>query len=386
MHNCVLVKIDGKNVLNYVRWLINNRINIKKIEIVTHNTLYITIDYKYYNFLKKYSKTYKITIIKKYGNLQLFDFLKNNYIIIVSFILASIFLYFISGYIFSIDIIYNDELISNIVEKELAKYSIKPYKRKKSYAYLNDVKDKILKDNQDILEWLEIEESGTKYIVRLVERKKESQNVDYLYQSIIAKKDATLVDIRAYNGEKIKLVNDYVKKSDVVISGILSKPNGEIIYTKALGKIFGETWYKADIEYPMYYQEESLTGKSKKVISLYFLNKEIPIFPYKKYKNFSKKQTILFESNILPIKIVKEKLYEVIVKEGIYTPDEAIRIAIDTTIRKMKSNNSNIIELRHYKILSKQITNSKVKFSLFIATTEDITSIREDIPQIVVEN
>ena len=92
MNNCVLVKIEGKNVLNYIKWLINNKINVLNMKIVKHNILYLIIDYNNYDVLKKYSKTYKVSIIKKYGKLRLFDILKQNIIIISSLIISIIFL------------------------------------------------------------------------------------------------------------------------------------------------------------------------------------------------------------------------------------------------------------------------------------------------------
>ena len=188
MNNYIKVKIEGKNVNNYIKWLIKNKINVIAMNIVKHNELEIIVDYKDYHRLNKYSKTYKITISKKYGKLRLLDTLKNTAIIISCLILSILFLYFLSHIILSIDIIYNDKEIVDLISKELAKYDIKKYRKKKNFDYLNKVKENILNENKDILEWLEIEESGTKYIVRLVERKKEITKDEYLYQSITAKK------------------------------------------------------------------------------------------------------------------------------------------------------------------------------------------------------
>ena len=270
-----------------------------------------------------------------------------------------------------------------MISKELDTYDIKKFRRKKSYDYLNQVKEKILQDNKDKLEWIEIEESGTKYIIRLVERKKEIKPSEYLYQSITSKKDATITSINAYSGEKVKTINEYVRKGDVIISGILTKPDGTNIYTRAKGMVYGEVWYKVDIEYPLYYQEEKVTGKSKNVISIYFLNKEIPIFPYKKYKQFRRQSNILVENNFIPFKITKEKLYEVIIKEDIYTEEEAILKATSEAEKKIKEKNSNIIDVRDVKILNKQNLNSKIKLTLFISVEEDITEITEIKEEII---
>ena len=376
-NNYVLVKVEGKHVSNYVKWLVNKKINILNLNVIRPNELNVIIDYKDYNLLTKYSKTYKVTIIKKYGRLRLFDMLRKNIIIIVCLILSIFFLYYLSNYIFSIDVIYNDKKIVDLITKELAKYDIKKFRKKKDYIYLNKIKNKILKDNKDSLEWLEIEESGTKYIIRLVERKKENKNNEYEYQSIIARKNATIKTIRAYSGEKVKNINEYVRTGETIISGILTKPDGTNIYTKAKGEIFGEVWYKVDVEYPLFYQEERITGKSKNVISFYFLDKEIPIFPYKKYKQFKRQSNTLVESNFVPFKIVKEKLYEVNVKEEIYTSDQAIEKAIETAKIKMKEKNDNINEIKEVIVLKKENLGSKIKINLFVSVIEDITKIVE---------
>ena len=386
MNNNILVEITGKHIDNYLRWLINSKIPIWHLDVISYNKLHIIIDYKYYDMLKKYSKTYKIIIIKKYGKLRLFEIIKDNLIILVSFVPALILLYILSHIIFSVDIMTNKKEINELLNQELSKYNIKRFHLKKDYTYLDKVKKEILKNNKDTLEWIEIEESGTKYIVRLVERKKEAKIDEYEYQSIVASKSATIVSITAYAGEKVKQINEYVKNGEVIISGILTKPDGTNIYTKAKGQITAEVWYKATIEYPLYYQEEKLTGKSKNVISMYFLNKELPFFPYRKYKQFKKTDNIIINNNLIPIKIVKEKLYEVNVKEDIYTYEEAIEKAISEVKNKLQTQNDKIIEIKNTIVLNKENLNSKIRLVLFISTIEDITKVVEIKPEVIIEN
>ena len=377
MNSYIKVKIEGKNVLNYVKYLIKNNINIINLNIIKHNELHVIIAYKDYDLLSKYSKTYKVTTIKKYGKIRLFDLIKNNIVILSCLIFSIIFLYLLSNIIFSIDIMYNDQEIVNLIKEELSKYNIKKYALKKDYNYLSQVKKDILKNNKNVLEWIEIEESGTKYIVRLVERKKEESINDYQYQSVVAKKTATITSIKALSGEKIKNINTYVKEGDIIISGVLEKPDGKKIYTKAKGVVYGEVWYKINIEYPLYYQEEKVTGKNKNVLSFYFLGKKKYLFSYKKYKQFKVTSHTILENNIIPIKIAKEKLYEVLVKEEIYTEEEATKKAIEYGINKLNANNKNIIEIKETQILEKQNKNSKVELIVFVSVIEDITKVIE---------
>lgn len=377
MNSYVKVRIEGKNVNNYLKWLIKNKVNIIKINIIKHNILEITIDYKYYKLLSKYSKTYKIKIVKEYGKINIINKIKNNTNIIIGLLLSVILLYLLSNIIFSIDIIYNDNEIKELLYKELSKYNIKKYRIKKDYNYLNKVKEKILKDNKDILEWIEIEQSGTKYIIKLVERVKEEKKEDYKFRSIVAKKNATITSIKAISGEKVKEVNQYVRKGEVIISGILTKPNEEKIYTKAIGKVYGEVWYKVNVEYPFYYKQEKLTGKSKFAISINFLNIKKTLFPYKKYRQFRVSSNTLIENNLIPISILKEKIYELNIEEKIYTKEEVIEKAIASSKKKLLEKNSNIININKVHVLEKQNLNSKIKLKLFISANEDITDILE---------
>ena len=382
----IKIKVKGKNVNNYLKWLIKEKINIININIVNHNELLLLTEYQYYQKLKSYSKTYSVSVIKKYGKLRFIEFIKTNIIILASILLAIILLYTLSNYIFSIDIIYNDKEIVNKLQKELAQYDITRFKKKKTQDYLEKVKKDILKNNKDTLEWIEIEEDGTKYIVKLVERKKEVKENEYTYQSIIASKNATITSIKAYSGEKVKTVNQYVQKGETIISGVMKKPDGTNIFEKAKGRVYGEVWYKVNLEYPLYYQEELVTGKNKNVVSINFLNKKIPLFPYKKYKQFKLTSTTLIEDNILPIKIVKENLYEVKVKEEIYTEEEAIDKAIELSKKKIIESNGKIIEVNDIMIISKENLNSKIKLELFASVIEDITKIIEIKEEIIEEN
>lgn len=376
-NNYIKVQVNGKNVNNYIKWLIKQKINIISLNIVKYNQLELVVNYKDYKLLKKYSKTYKIKITNKYGYIRILERIKQNIIVIFSIIIAIILLYFLSNMIFSIEVVYNDQDIVDKIEKELKKYGIEKYKFKKKYTYLNKIKDEILNNNNDTLEWLEIVEDGTKYIIKLVERRRETSAQEYEYQSISATKDAVITRIKASSGEKIKEINEYVKKGETVVSGIILKPDGTKVYTKAIATVYGEVWYKVNIEYPYVYLEERLTGKSKNVYVINFLNRRLPIFTYNKYKEFKVEKNKLLENNILPISLSKEKQYEVIVKENLYTWEEAISNAIEESKNKLLENNKKIIKIDKVEILNKQTIDSKIKLNLFISVEEDITNIIE---------
>lgn len=377
----IKIRVEGKNVNNYLKWLIKKKITISEVNLLNHHKLELIV-YKYsYQELCEYSKTYKVKIIKKYGLLRLLDNLNKNKFIIISIIISIILLYFISNVIFDIEVIYNDKEVVQKIKDELKKYEIEKYRLKKDYDYLNKVKEQILNDNKDSLEWIEIVENGTKYIIKLVERKKENLKTEYEYQSIVANKDAIISNIKALSGEKTKEINEYVKKGEVIVSGILTKSNGEPIYKKANAEVLGEVWYKIDVEYPLAYYEEKLTGKSKNVIVINFLKYKIPIFSYSKYKEFKIKINNIVENQVVPISLSKEKQYEVEIKEEIYTWETAVSNAVDFSKKKLLASNNKIKEIKKTQILKKRAIGSTIEISLFVSVIEDITKVIEIKPE-----
>ena len=130
-NNYIKVEIEGKNINNYIKWLIKQKINIINLNTIKYNKLEIVINSKDYKKIKNYSKTYKINIIKKYGNLKILEQIQNNIFILIPIFISVLFLYFLSNIIFSIEVIYNDKEIVAMIQKELSKYGIEKYKFKK---------------------------------------------------------------------------------------------------------------------------------------------------------------------------------------------------------------------------------------------------------------
>ena len=115
------------------------------------------------------------------------------------------------------------------------------------------------------LEWIEIEESGTKYIIRVEERKinKDKQNLNKNH--VVAKKNGIIISVDAKSGEIVKNKNDYVKKGDIIISGNITLNENIKNQTNADGTIYAETWYTTNVTFPYHYKKINLTNNKKTV-------------------------------------------------------------------------------------------------------------------------
>jgi len=373
----VKVVVEGKNVNNYIKRLIKDKIDIVSLNYISYNQVEIIIKYNDYLNLVDNRTIYKLKVVERYGKLRFKDKIKKNYLLFLSLIIGIVVIIFLSNIIFDVEIIHTNKEIIELMEKELKKYDIEKYYMKKDYNEIEKIEDKILEENKTRLEWIEIEEVGTKYIIRIEERKIKENNTDRQYQDVVMSKSGILKKIIAIKGEKIKEINTFASVGDVVISGTITKPNGEIIYTNATGSIYATVWYTIDVEYPYHYKEEKLTGKSKEVYYIQFLNKRISLFDFNKFNSFQSEPDVIMYNSLLPINFVKEKQYEVNIIDEIYTEEQVIDKAIVLAEDRLIASNSKIESIDEVSIISKENLDSKIKLKLFLSVTEEVSTTRE---------
>ena len=244
------------------------------------------------------------------------------------------------------------------------------------------VKD-ILTKHKDKIEWMEIERIGTKYIVRVEPRKYNEETKEGKPQDIVAKKDGIITKIDAKTGSITKQVNDYVKKGDVIITGIIKNQDTVMTTVVATGTVMAETWYKINVEMPLNYYEQTLTGKSKNILKISFLTHDISLFDFHPYKNYKDIDTPIIKNNLLPLSLKKVTRQEALVKDEVYTEDTAIKKALQLASEKLLKTlgvNDKIILEKTLKITRK---DSKIILDIFFKVEEDITDFKEiDLTQL----
>lgn len=376
IESSVRVKITGKNVNNYLKRLIANKIDLIDLKYNSHNEAVVTIKYSDYLKLKTVRSSYDVKVTNTYGKLRIRNKMKRSYILLSSIILGIALIILLSNIIFSIEVIHTNKSVIELVGNELNKNGLKKYTFKKKYKDIKEIEDKILNDNKDKLEWISIDIIGTKYVVRIEERKIKNENNDNIYQDIVASKSGVIKKIIALSGEKKYEIDNFVSKGDTIIKGSITKPNNEVILTHASGLVYAEVWYQISVEYPYQYKEEILTGNKKNIYYLKFINKRLELFNFKKYKNFQKEPKILLYNNIIPISLVKEKQYEVNIIDEIYTTEEVINKAITLAETRLMSSNKKIDKIDKVSIIKKEEYGSKIKLDLFISVIEEIGEVK----------
>lgn len=372
----IKIKVTGRNINNYVKKLIKSKIDILDLKYISYKEALITLHYNDYLKLLKHKTIYEIEAVERLGKLKIKDNIQKNKILFLMLSLGMVVLFFLSNVVFDIEVIHSKSSIRTLLLEQLEEYGISKYKFKKSYEEIENIEKKILENNKDTLEWIEILESGTKYTVRVQERVINENLETSPYQDIVASKNAVLTKIIATEGEKTKEVNTYVHKGDIVITGSLVHSDGTVSYTSSKGTIYGEVWYNVEIEYPYIYYEEKITGRKEFVYVLNFLNYKLTFFDKDNYKNYNSNDKIILFNNLLPISFLKQEREEVEVIDSIYTEDEALNKAVSLAKEKLLNSNDKIEEIKQVKILDEyNTTNNTIKLKLFISTIEDITQV-----------
>ena len=367
----VKVLITGKSINYFFKNLISKKINIYLIDKYK-DKLFITIDYSDYLKLLEMKTTYKIKLIERYG-LNKYKYLLKKYLLFIIFIVLGIIInIFLSNIIFKVEVNHPNKKLVKIIKKDLSKYGIEKYHFKVNYKKKEKIKNKILSLEKDKIEWLEIENIGTKYIVKVEERKLNKKENNCIPRNIVAKKKAIIMEIRSSSGEIIKKKNDYVEKDEVIISGLIHNKDKIVSKRCSVGSVYGETWYNVVVSVPKYKKKEILLND--KTYSLHIRIFKNHLDTNKKLRTYKKSEYNIIESRIIPIKIGLLKKRKTKVTKNKYKDIDIENIAYKESLKAINKRLKKDESIISKKTLKKTEKNSKIEVDIFYKVKENITS------------
>ena len=366
----VRVKIKGRNPEYFLVKLINKNIRYCNLKVDSREIIF-DISLSDYNIIKGIKTSYEIEVISNLGIYKYFIYFVRYWYLFMFFILGILYIIFLSNVIFEVEVVHSNNSIKELVYSNLREFGISKYKFKVSFDEKEKIVSEILKREINDLEWMEIEEIGSKYIIKVEQRKKNKDEDICNKRHIIAKKDAMISSIFATTGEVKKKKNDYVKKGDILISGFIYNKDQIVSKRCAQGEVIGEVWYKVLVELPIYYYEERVTGKKSRNFEFVFFDKDLVLF--NKFNNYQVKRFSLLESNLLPIGMYFSTYLETDIIEYDYDIDNVDDVAVEMAAKKIYERLGKDIEIKQKKVLKKIENNSKIEVEVFIKVLENIT-------------
>lgn len=373
MNDLVKIRINTCNN-KFINYLVYNNINYNSLIKLNDSFILIT---NYDNY-KKISRRYETRIVRYYGKKFIINFVKINKYMIISVIISLMLLRLLTNTIFEININTNDDKLKNEILSSLKDNDIDIYKRKKSFNELIEIKNNILNSNKDILEWIEIVEKGCTYNINITKRVKKIDNDNALIPSdIVASKDGLIKYITNYNGTKLKDINDYVKKGDVLISGDIIKNDEIVDIVTAKGDVYAEVWYTVKVNIPYNYIEYTDTLKRVNHYYLDIFGKKITLLGKYDSKNTISSKKLILNKPYLLFKLYKEekKIYQY--KEYKITKEEAYIEALKRSEKQIKNNLKDNEYIISKNTLKKDVFRSKMYVEVFFRVYENIGVSKE---------
>lgn len=216
----VLIEIQSLIPEKFINLMWKNNVYIKNIKKKNITTMTMEINLKdYYGIEDIAQKTgTQIKIIKRRGIVFLIIKLKRRITLVTGVVLFIGIIYYLSTFIWSIEITSDKGLPPYIIRQQLKNYGVKPgINKNKINVY--KLEEELIKNNDSIM-WVKIRIDGSKLSVNAVERKsppniiKEDEPCN-----LIAKKDGKVVRIYTTLGTPVVKIGEDIKKGQILVKG-----------------------------------------------------------------------------------------------------------------------------------------------------------------------
>ncbi|HCL4548854.1 sporulation protein YqfD [Clostridium botulinum] len=361
----ITIEIQSMIPERFINLLWKNGVKVKNVVKTNVTTFVLDIDLKDYAVMENIARRTgtKVKIVKRKGISFLILFLKRRFSLVIGIFIFSFIIYFMSTFIWDIDITSTNGVTPYEIRQQLKKYGIKPGINKNTIDVYK-IEEKLIKDIDNIM-WVKARIEGGKLVVKAEERQspptivKEDEPCN-----LVAKKDGEVQRVYTTSGSAIVQNGDIVKKGDILIKGEQGK-EGETYEVHSEGKVFARTFYEEIKTINTYRIKRKRTGK--KIDRIYINFKGKKLYLKKTINKFEKYDRI--ENNKLFI--TKETLYEVKeTKENIN-----LKKAIDEENEKIYKNITKNLD-KSVKIVDKVTEYSpegeSCKIRMLIIAEEDI--------------
>lgn len=383
LNGYIIVRAECLNPEKFIN--LSSRYGIKMWDIQRMNFTTIEFKMKYFQYRKLKSiirKTNsKTKIIHKFGANFMFHKMSRRKFFVAGIVIFLGIIFYLSSSIWKLEITGNRKVDTKTIYDSVRKAGLKEGRFKQDID-LRDIESGVLRDLKEI-SLINIKFIGTKAKIEIVERTMPPEIVPAdKPANITAFKEGIILNVLSYKGQPLVKIGDYVRKDQVLISGIITdSSNVPLKIVHAMGKVVAKTWYEAVEEVSLNYVYESRTGKVKQKTYIMVLGKKVYIkndeIDFKKYDKIEEKTLVNIRGKEMPVERVTEYYFEKVDLRKQITTEEAFKIAADKCEENIKIIIPKDIKILDKKV-SKEVSNGKVKVKLLYIGEESI-GIETDI-------
>lgn len=305
----------------------------------------------------------QIGILEKSGIIFDIQRYKKRIGLIIGMVIALIIILFLSDLVMIIDI-YGNEKISDSHIISLANDA-------GIYigAHLSDIDmrkaERVMVSSSDDISWVGIRSSGCKIQIEVYEVDDTPQLIEKnIPCNIVSSKDAQIVEIKnVYSGMLVQMLNNGVKKGDLLISGVIDDGKGGTYYSHSIGEIIGR--YNETITFTQAYNDEIIDYMDKIYLkTFHILGCKIPLYLNKnQLENYEYNEEITYAELFgiqFPVGMIYSEYKPYTIKNIEYSYEQAKNILND----RIKKYEENFFNNEDVKIIDKKIEYIEVNGSL----------------------
>ncbi len=264
-----IITIEAQSLIpeRFINLLWKNNINIRNVIKKDITTVNIDVSLKDYTKIKSMAKRTKtkVKIVRRKGFAFFLIKIKRRSALLLGIILFIGIIYYLSTFIWNVDIIVDHNLTPYEIRQQLKSYGIKPgISKKKINVY--EIEENLMKNNDSIM-WVKARIEGAKLKVSAMERQSPPNIVsDDKPSNLVAKKDGEVIRVYTKAGTAVVKKGDMVKKDQIIVKG--QQGNEDSTYdVHSIGNVICRTFYEEIKDVKIDTLKRERTGK--KVQNIY---------------------------------------------------------------------------------------------------------------------
>ena len=287
-----------------------------------------------------------VRVLEGKGLIFLLGKMKKRYSIVIAVVVFFAIIYFLSTYIWSIDITVGKNVTPFEIREQLKEIGVSPGVRKSSLDE-KEIERKLESLNSEIL-WLRVRVEGSTLKVVITEKVNPPVKDEDKYGNLVADMDGQIKRIYTYSGRAVVKNDDIVKKGAVVIEGIDGNEGGEYV-VRPSGMVIANTFYEKEMNIKISGVEYKRSGNKDLDIYIELFGKKI--YLKKSTKDFEKYDKIEKSGKIFNEVIYYERVASTIE----ITESEGVKSVLDTLEKSLSKDLK-----RDSKIIDKIVTKERI--------------------------
>jgi similar to stage IV sporulation protein len=260
----VLIEIRGQGLERLINRFVEKRIYVWDIRFHEENRAELYIVLKDFFRLRPLLKETgsRVHVLKRFGTPFVLDKIEKRKFFAMGIACFVIGLYLLSSIVWQVRVEGNERISTTEIlqaARQEGIYKLQWKFRLKESAVLS----KSLQGKLSGAAWVGVEVQGTHVVIKVVEAVIPEKPQLLSPRHLVASKSAMIISIFADKGRPLVKPNMYVRKGDILISGILGDElNQQTVVAK--GEVKGLVWYTPKVEVPLVRQYKVYTGEVMK--------------------------------------------------------------------------------------------------------------------------